>query len=82
MSFSDPIGDMIARIRNGQMRSHNKIEMPASTFKGQILDVLKKEGYIINYSFYLFLYKSTRSNFYFSQLLLVIVVLQLNYKKI
>jgi len=50
MSFSDPIGDMIARIRNGQMRSHNKIEMPASTFKGQILDVLKKEGYIINYS--------------------------------
>ena len=42
MSFSDPIGDMIARIRNGQMRSHNKIEMPASTFKGQILDVLKK----------------------------------------
>ena len=50
MSFSDPIGDMITRIRNGQMRSHNKIEMPASTFKGQILDVLKKEGYIINYS--------------------------------
>ena len=50
MSFSDPIGDMISRIRNGQMRSHNKIEMPASTFKGQILDVLKKEGYIINYS--------------------------------
>ncbi len=49
MSFSDPIGDMIARIRNGQMRSHNKIEMPASTFKGQILDVLKKEGYITNY---------------------------------
>jgi len=50
MSFSDPIADMIARIRNGQMRSHEEVEMPASTFKGQILDVLKKEGYIINYS--------------------------------
>jgi len=50
MSFSDPVADMIARIRNGQMRSHEKVEMPASTFKGQILDVLKKEGYIINYS--------------------------------
>ena len=50
MSFTDPIGDMITRIRNGQMRSHVKIEMPASTFKGKILEILKKEGFILNYS--------------------------------
>ena len=50
MSFTDPIGDMIARIRNGQMRSHSKIEMPASSFKGKILEVLKREGFILNYT--------------------------------
>ena len=50
MSFTDPIGDMITRIRNGQMRSHIKIEMPASSFKGKILEILKKEGFILNYS--------------------------------
>ena len=50
MSFTDPIGDMITRIRNGQMRSHIKIEMPASSFKGKILEILKREGFIINYT--------------------------------
>ena len=50
MSFTDPIGDMITRIRNGQMRSHVKIEMPASSFKGKILEVLKREGFILNYT--------------------------------
>ena len=50
MSFTDPIGDMIARIRNGQMRSHVKVEMPASSFKGKILEVLKREGFILNYT--------------------------------
>ena len=50
MSFTDPIGDMIARIRNGQMRSHVKIEMPASSFKGKILEILKREGFILNYT--------------------------------
>ena len=50
MSFTDPIGDMIARIRNGQMRLHNKIEMPASSFKGKILELLKREGFILNYT--------------------------------
>ena len=50
MSFTDPIGDMIARIRNGQMRSYVKIEMPASSFKGKILEILKREGFILNYS--------------------------------
>ena len=50
MSFTDPVGDMIARIRNGQMRLHAKIEMPASSFKGKILEVLKREGFILNYT--------------------------------
>ena len=49
MSLTDPIGDMIARIRNGQMRLHNKIEMPASAFKAKILEVLKKEGFILDF---------------------------------
>ena len=50
MSFTDPLGDMIARIKNAQMRLHSKIEMPASSFKGKILEVLKKEGFILNCS--------------------------------
>ena len=41
MSFTDPVGDMLTRIRNGQMRMHSKIKMPASSFKGKILEVLK-----------------------------------------
>jgi len=49
MSIVDPVGDMITRIRNGQMRSSTKIEMPASKFKTKILDILKNEGYISNY---------------------------------
>jgi|TARA_B100000953_G_scaffold267185_1_gene235696 small subunit ribosomal protein S8 len=49
MSLTDPIADMIARIKNGLMRSHKKIDMPASIFKTRILDVLKNEGYIIDY---------------------------------
>jgi small subunit ribosomal protein S8 len=49
MTLVDPIGDMLTRIRNGQMRSLNKIEIPFSNFRSKILDVLKKEGYIINY---------------------------------
>tara|TARA_B100001964_G_scaffold228494_1_gene279709 strand:+ start:271 stop:669 length:399 start_codon:yes stop_codon:yes gene_type:complete len=50
MSFTDPIADMITRIRNGQMRLHVKIEMPASSFKGKILEILKREGFILNYT--------------------------------
>ena len=50
MSFTDPIGDMISRIRNAQMRSYVKVEMPASSFKGKILEILKKEGFILNYA--------------------------------
>ena len=46
MSLSDPIGDMLARIKNSQMRNHKKVEMPSSNFKAKIADVLKNEGYI------------------------------------
>ena len=49
MSLSDPIGDMLARIKNSQMRNHKKVEMPSSNFKTKIADVLKNEGYIIDY---------------------------------
>ena len=50
MTFIDPIGDMLTRIRNGQMRSLNKINVPFSNFRLKILEVLKKEGYIINFN--------------------------------
>ena len=50
MALSDPIGDMLTRIRNGLMRSSNRIEIPFSTFRLKILEVLKKEGYIINFN--------------------------------
>ena len=49
MTFVDPIGDMLTRIRNGQMRSLNKISIPFSVFRSKILKVKKKEGYIINF---------------------------------
>ena len=46
MSLTDPIGDMLARIKNSQIRNHKKVEMPSSNFKMKIADVLKNEGYI------------------------------------
>ncbi len=49
MSLSDPIGDMIARIKNSQMRNHKKVELPSSKFKIKLAEVLKSEGYIIDY---------------------------------
>ena len=49
MSLSDPIGDMLARLKNSQMRSHKKIELPSSKFKTKIAEILKSEGYIIDY---------------------------------
>ena len=49
MSLSDPIGDMIARIKNAQVRNHKKVELPSSNFKVKIADVLKSEGFIIDY---------------------------------
>ena len=49
MAFSDPIGDMIARIRNAQMRLSSNVEIPNSKFREKILIILKKEGYIADY---------------------------------
>ena len=49
MAFVDPIGDMITRIRNAQMRLLNKVIIPSSKFRVKILDVLKQEGYISGY---------------------------------
>jgi small subunit ribosomal protein S8 len=46
MSLSDPIGDMIARIKNAQARNHKKVELPSSNFKTKIADILKNEGFI------------------------------------
>ena len=50
MSLSDPIGDMLTRIKNSQMRNRKKVEMPSSIFKTKIADVLKNEGYINNFN--------------------------------
>ena len=49
MSLSDPIGDMLARIKNAQVRNHSKVSLPSSKFKAKIAEVLKSEGYIIDY---------------------------------
>ena len=49
MTFIDPIGDMITRIRNAQMRFLSKVVIPSSNFRVKILDVLKQEGYIADY---------------------------------
>ena len=49
MSLSDPIGDMLARIKNALMRNHSKVILPSSNFKIKIAEVLKSEGYIIDY---------------------------------
>jgi len=49
MSLSDPIGDMLARIKNSLMRNSKKVELPSSKFKIKLAEVLKSEGYIIDY---------------------------------
>ena len=46
MSLSDPIGDMIARVKNAQARKHKRVELPSSKFKSKIADILKNEGFI------------------------------------
>ena len=49
MTLADPIGDMITRIRNAQLRALYKVKIPSSKFRERILEVLKQEGYISNY---------------------------------
>jgi small subunit ribosomal protein S8 len=50
MALSDPIGDMLTRIRNAQMRRRGSVSTPASTLRGRVLDVLKSEGFIRGYT--------------------------------
>ncbi|MFQ5562381.1 MAG: 30S ribosomal protein S8 [Parvularculaceae bacterium] len=50
MAINDPIGDLITRIRNAQMRRHAAMTVPASKLRGWVLDVLQDEGYIRGYS--------------------------------
>ena len=50
MSMTDPIADMITRIRNGQRAQKNLVNTPASNVRGAILEVLKSEGYIRGYA--------------------------------
>ncbi len=49
MSMSDPLGDMLARIRNAQMRNKSTVKTPGSKLRGWVLEVLKSEGYIRGY---------------------------------
>lgn len=50
MSMSDPLGDMLTRIRNGQRANKSVITVPASKLRSNVLDVLQREGYIRGYS--------------------------------
>jgi len=50
MALSDPLGDMLARIRNGQRARKSAIESPASKLRMNVLEVLKREGYIRGYT--------------------------------
>jgi small subunit ribosomal protein S8 len=50
MSLSDPLGDMLTRIRNGQRAKLPAVDSPASKLRANVLEVLKREGYIRGYS--------------------------------
>jgi small subunit ribosomal protein S8 len=50
MAVNDPLGDMLTRIRNAQMRKRGKVSTPGSSLRKKVLDVLESEGYIRGYS--------------------------------
>jgi small subunit ribosomal protein S8 len=50
MTVSDPLGDMLTRIRNAQMRNRSKVVTPASKLRERVLEVLREEGYIRGYT--------------------------------
>jgi small subunit ribosomal protein S8 len=50
MTMTDPLGDMLTRIRNAQMRKSSKVSTPGSSLRKHVLDVLQSEGYIRGYS--------------------------------
>ena len=49
MVMTDPIADMLTRIRNANQMKHKKVDVPASKLKAEILGVLKQEGYIVDF---------------------------------
>jgi len=50
MSMNDPLGDLLTRIRNAQLRRKDKVTTPGSKLRAHVLDVLKEEGYIRGYT--------------------------------
>ena len=50
MSMNDPLGDLLSRIRNAQMRNKSKVSSPNSKLRERVLEVLKSEGYIRGYA--------------------------------
>lgn len=50
MNLNDPVGDLITRIRNAQMRGRSKVLSPASNLRARVLNVLVEEGYIRSFS--------------------------------
>ena len=50
MAIIDPLGDMLTRIRNAQMRRKSRVSTPGSKLRARVLDVLQSEGYIRGYS--------------------------------
>ena len=50
MALTDPLGDMLTRIRNGQRAKKDSVLSPASKLRARVLDVLQREGYIRGYS--------------------------------
>jgi small subunit ribosomal protein S8 len=61
MSMNDPLGDMLTRIRNAQMRKKSRLMTPGSNLRARVLDVLKAEGYIRDYT--VIKYDSGRTEF-------------------
>src|SRR5699024_12550381 len=49
MVMTDPVADMLTRIRNANVVKHDKLQLPASKVKAEIADILKREGYIRDY---------------------------------
>ena len=52
MALTDPLGDLLTRIRNAQRARHDEVKAPASKLRMNVLDVLKREGYIVGYTSY------------------------------
>ncbi|WP_411954455.1 30S ribosomal protein S8 [Alkalibacillus sp. S2W] len=51
MAMTDPIADLLTRIRNANMARHDQLEVPSSNLKKEIVDILKREGFIRDYEF-------------------------------